>query len=156
MALVSAVAGDQLPLLPPASSPASASSPETPDQAQPPVAVCWSLHVPAGCSELQPETSHLPSAVTATPPLQHQCVSSTLSTDSGCESDGVADSAYSTVTSCTSDVIRMQLDTELAEAAEQPPWREPEPPELTPPLQEKCGGEGDGDDTQAQHIDDYR
>ena len=43
-----------------------------------------------------------------------------LSTDSGCELEySSSDSAYSTVTSCTSDLVRPQLETLLSRVAEQ-------------------------------------
>lgn len=74
------------------------------------------------------------------PPLgKPPAYSSMLSTDSGCESEGgVSDSVYSTVTSCTSDLVRLQLEPlpsdeeaeqeERAEAAATPP---PPPAEST-------------------------
>ena len=62
--------------------------------------------------------------------------SSMLSTDSGCESEGgVSDSVYSTVTSCNSDLVRMQLEPLPSEEAEEQEQEQPvtQPAESAPP-----------------------
>ncbi|KAF0291561.1 E3 ubiquitin-protein ligase MARCH1 [Amphibalanus amphitrite] len=90
-------------------------SPGSPAEA-PAQAVSRQLAVRWSCLEaLEPPEPPPPPHQLAKPPAY----SSMLSTDSGCESEGGAsDSVYSTVTSCTSDLVRLQLDPLPAEGAD--------------------------------------